>query len=99
MDCSTELCSEETRHYRISAINDAGTGSPVECCGGTRPAPISLGPEPVSASVTGSGAEVAIDFNEALDPSTANAPAKERFTVTVDDGPAPVGSVDRVGQR
>ena len=92
MVCSEDMpCSEETRYYRVSAINDAGTGSPspVEH---TTTVDI-LGPEPVSASVTGSGVEVAIDFDEALDASTANAPATERFSVKVDDAPVTVGSV------
>ena len=75
------LPSETVRHYRVSAINDDGAGSPSNVDGATS-ADIA-GPEPVSASVTGSGTGIAIVFDEALDGDPANAPAADRFTVSV----------------
>ena len=77
----TGLPSETTRYYRVSAINDDGAGTPSNV-DGTTTADIA-GPEPVSASVTGSGTGIAIVFDEALDGDPAKAPAADRFTVSV----------------
>ena len=87
----TGLDSETTRYYRVSAINDDGAGTPSNVYGATTGD--IAGPEPVSASVTGSGTGIAIVFDEALDGDPANAPAAERFTVSVNGVPAAVGSV------
>ena len=93
--CDTGLDSEETRYYRVSAINDAGTGAPSGIA--FAKSDDIDGPEPVSASVTGSGAEVAIDFDEALDRDAGSTPATERFTVTVDGAATTIGSVVVLG--
>ena len=87
----TGLDSETTRYYRISAINGDGAGSPSNVDGATTGD--IAGPEPQSASVTGSGTGIAIVFDEALDGDPANAPATDRFAVSVDGVPAAVGSV------
>ena len=87
----TGLDSETTRYYRISAINGDGAGSPSNVDGATTGD--IAGPEPQSASVTGSGTGIAIVFDEALDGDPANAPATDRFAVSVDGVPAAAGSV------
>ena len=90
------LTSETTRHYRVSAINGEGTGSPSNSAHATTAD--TAGPVPVSASVPGSGAQVVIVFDEELDGT--NIPAKERFTISVADGARiAIGSVTVAGAR
>ena len=73
------LPSETTRHYRVFAINDDGTGPPSDVVSETTPDVAA--PVPVSASVPVAGTSVAIVFDEALDETTANLPAASRFTI------------------
>ena len=78
------LGSETTRHYRVFAINDEGTGlgsSAVD----TTTADIAP-PTFVSASVAATGTSLTIVFNETLDAAEANLPAPARFAVTAVDG-------------
>ena len=80
----TGLPSETTRHYRVFAINDQGTGlgSNVE---DTTTADIA-GPEYVSASVAAAGTSLTIVFNETLADASASLPAPGAFTVRTGDG-------------
>ena len=72
----TDLASETTRHYRVSAINDDGTGDPSESEHATTDD--ILGPELASASVPTTGDSVVLTFDEALEESdTAPASAFE----------------------
>ena len=70
----TDLASEATRHYRVLAINDAGTGLPSNVADATT-ADI-VAPSPQSASVPAAGTALTVVFDEALDATTAGAPAK-----------------------
>ena len=83
-DFDTELPSETTRHYRVFAINDDGTGPPSDVVSATTPDVV--GPVPVSASVPVAGTSIAIVFDEALDETTERRPDAERFAVTAEDG-------------
>ena len=95
-DPDAPFTSETTRHYRVSAINSQGTGSPSDSAHATTAD--TAGPVPVSASVPGSGAQVVIVFDEELDGT--NIPAKERFTISVADGARiAIGSVSVAGAR
>ena len=73
------LPSETTRHYRVFAINDDGTGPPSDVVTVTTPDVVA--PAPVSASVPVAGTSIAIVFDEALDETTANLPAASRFAI------------------
>ena len=73
------LPSETTRHYRVFAINDDGTGPPSDVVSETTPDVAA--PVPVSASVPVAGTSIAIVFDEALDGTTANLPAASRFAI------------------
>ena len=73
------LPSETTRHYRVFAINDDGTGPPSDVVSETTPDVAA--PVPVSASVPVAGTSIAIVFDEALDETTANLPAASRFAI------------------
>ena len=73
------LPSETTRHYRVFAINDDGTGPASDVVSETTPDVAA--PVPVSASVPVAGTSVAIVFDEALDGTTANLPAASRFAI------------------
>ena len=92
------LGSETTRHYRVFAINDQGTGlgsSVVD----TTTADIAP-PTFVSASVAAAGTSLTIVFNETLDATEANLPAAARFAVTAGDGARfAVGSVTVAGKN
>ena len=90
---NTGLGSEIARHYRVSAmVAGCSAAGLVSDTAHATTADID-GPVPQSATVTGAGTGVAIVFDEALDGTEANAPAKERFTVTADGAPVTVGSV------
>ena len=85
-------------HYRVTAINSAdaaGTSS--------EPAhartPDILPPEPVSARVPASGAQLVIDFDDTLADAAGQTPRKEQFTVLLDDEPAKIGAVVVRGSR
>ena len=101
----TGLGSEETRHYRVSAINDQGESRASNIDDATT-ADI-LGPVPVSARVESSGTpempvtSLTIFFNEPLD--TANPPAKARFRVTAAEAGSKcfigIGGLTVSGQR
>ena len=80
----SRLPSETTRHYRVFAINDDGTGPPSDAVRATTPDV--AGPVPVSASVPVAGTSIAIVFDETLDAATSRRPSAERFTVTAGDG-------------
>ena len=79
-----ELASETTRHYRVFAKNDDGTGLPSNVVHTTTDDIES--PELVSASVPAEGTSLTIVFDEALDAAEANLPAAARFAVSAADG-------------
>ena len=83
-DFDTELPSETTRHYRVFAINDDGTGPASDTV--TVTTPDVAAPVPVSASVPAAGTSVAIVFDEALDGTAARLPGGSRFAVTAAAG-------------
>ena len=88
----TGLGSQETRHYRVSAINDQGAGPPSDTDEATTDD--IAGPVPESASVPASGESIAIVFDEALDETASKLPQPARFAVTAADGTVfTVGSV------
>ena len=78
------LGSETTRHYRVFATNDQGTGLASSVVD-TTTADIAP-PTFVSASVAATGTSLTIVFNETLDATEANRPAPARFAVTAVDG-------------
>ena len=79
----TGLGSETTRHYRVFAINNDGTGG-ASNVGHATTADVG-GPVPASASVPAAGRSLAIVFDEALDETEANLPAASRFAISAAD--------------
>ena len=78
------LASETTRHYRVFATNDQGTGL-VSNVASTTTADI-VAPVPQSAGVAAAGTAIAIVFDEALADASASLPAPGAFTVRTGDG-------------
>ena len=80
----TGLGSEETRHYRVFAINGEGRSLASDVAHATTGD--IAGPEPASASVAASGRTLTIVFDEALDAAAARLPAAARFEISAADG-------------
>ena len=76
-----------TRHYRVSAINDGGVGRASDAAHAT------IRPAPVRAGTNARGSQIAIEFGQALDGDAANAPAADRFTVSVKGAAVKIGDV------
>ena len=87
------LPSPATRHYRVSAINSFGAGSPSDSASATTDDVV--GPVVAEAEVVSSGDQLTITFNETIDP--ANLPAVASFRVTADGSDVAVGSSYPVG--
>ena len=84
------LPSGFTRHYRVSARNSLGPGSPSGVASATT-ADIAA-PVLVSAEVPAAGDQVTLTFNEVLNPGAR--PWRSSFTVTVDGVPIEFGPPD-----
>ena len=80
----TGLGSEETRHYRVFAINGDGRSLASDAAQATTGD--IAGPEPASASVAATGDSLTIVFDEALDAAAARLPATARFEISAPDG-------------
>ena len=80
----TGLGSEETRHYRVFAINGEGRSLASDVAHATTGD--IAGPEPASASVAATGDSLTIVFDEALDAAAARLPAAARFEISAPDG-------------
>ena len=78
----TGLASETTRHYRVSAINDDGTGNPSDSVSATTDD--IEGPVVVSANVPAHGLLIELAFDEVPAGGAAERPEAGRFEVTVD---------------
>ena len=92
---NTGLASETTRHYRVSAINDDGAGSPSDSASATTDDIV--GPVVTVAAVQVSGDRLGIVFDEALDGTSGSAPPKSAFTVTADGTGIGIGTVTVLG--
>ncbi len=79
---NTGLSSETTRHYRVSAINDDGAGSPSDSVSATTDD--IEGPVVVSATGLTGGDIITIAFDEDLDRTSAQNVPTNAFTVTAD---------------
>ena len=87
------LGSEETRHYRVRAINGEGPGSASDTAEATT-ADI-VPPVPVSAAVTATGRTVQFSFTETFDGNGARLLPKNAFRVTADGIQASIeGDID-----
>ena len=73
------LSTGDTRHYRVSAINSAGTSGPSTVASGTVP---NLAPEVISAEIPRDGV-LRVLFDEALD--STSTPDKSAFTITIEE--------------
>ena len=82
--------SHTTRHYRVSAINDAFTAPGPASASASATIGDLDPPVLVSAQVVGNGARLILDFDEALEARQANAAPPEAFEVTVDGTPLDV---------
>ena len=91
---NTGLSSETTRHYRVSAINDDGAGSPSDTASATTDD--IEGPVVTTAAVAG-GDRLGIAFDETVDGSSGSAPPKSAFTVTADETGIGIGTVTVLG--
>ena len=80
----TGLGSEETRHYRVFAMNGEGRSLASDVAHATTGD--IAGPEPASASVAATGDSLTIVFDEALDAAAARLPAAARFEISAPDG-------------
>ena len=91
----TGLGSEETRPYRVFAINGEGRSLASDAAQATTGD--IAGPEPASASVAATGDSLTIAFDEALDAAAARLPAAARFEISAADG-AEI-AIGRLGER
>ena len=87
----TGLTPETTRHYRVRAINSFGPGPASNVDFATTDDIVP--PVLVAALVPDVGTLIYLTFDEALDQTSGNAPAKGAFTVTADGAPVAIGSV------
>ena len=87
----TGLGSETTRHYRVRAINDEGTGPPSDAEHATT-ADI-VRPVLVVALFVRDDKTLNLTFNEPLDGAVANLPPVSAFTVTADGAEIVFGEV------
>ena len=85
------LPSPTTRHYRVSAINGQGTGSPSGTADATTDD--TVGPVLVSARISESGLSVILGFNESADPDRP--PPASAFTVSAGGVPVEFGNPER----
>ena len=85
----------QTVYYRVSAINSQGTGLPSGVASATTPAD-TFPPTLTSSSVNVVGTQLGFNFNENVDPTTANVPPLSAFAVTADGEAVPLQQI-RVG--
>ena len=87
----TDLEPGATWHYRVSAINAAGTGAPSDIASATTDD--RTPPRLASGAVDASGDTLELQFNEPLDLGAGRLPLVSAFTVTADGVPIAVGAV------
>ena len=85
----------QTVYYRVSAINSQGTGFPSDVASATTPAD-TFPPTLTSSTVNAAGTQLGFNFNENVDPTTANVPPLSAFAVTADGEAVPLQQI-RVG--
>ena len=86
----TGLSSGDTRHYRVSAINPAGTSEASGSDDATTPDP----PRLSSATVNTDGTIILLRFSENLDRSAGGTPPASAFSVSVDGVSITVGDAE-----
>ena len=84
----TGLSMDDTRHYRVSAINAIGTSPVSNTASGTA---ADTGPGVSRAAIAGSGTVVTLDLDE--DADSTSRPAASAFTVRVEGDERTVNSV------
>ena len=87
----TDLAPGARWHYRVSAINAAGTGAPSNIASATTDD--RTPPRLASGAVGTSGDTLELRFNEPLDLGAGRLPLVSAFTVTADGVPIAVGAV------
>ena len=87
----TGLAPGDTWHYRVSAINSAGTGTPSDSASATTDD--RTPPRLASGAVGATGDSLELQFNEPLDLGAGRTPLVSAFTVTADGGSIVVGAV------
>ena len=90
----TNLAPGARWHYRVSAINSAGTGAPSNVASATTDD--RTPPHLASGAVGASGDTLELVFNEPLDLGVGRTPLVSAFTVTADGVPLAVGAVRMV---
>ena len=90
----TGLAPRATRHYRVSAINAAGTGAGSNIASTTTDD--RTPPRLTSGAVRATGDTLELQFNEALDLGAGRTPLVSAFTVTADRVSIAVGAVQVV---
>ena len=87
----TDLEPGATWHYRVSAINAAGTGAPSDIASATTDD--RTPPRLTSGTVGATGDTLELQFSEPLDVGAGRLPLVSAFTVTADGVPIAVGAV------
>ena len=99
----TGLTDGDTRHYRVSAIDQGTVGLPSNVASATTMATDTTPPavldSPSLHTVTSSGVELRIAFTEALDDTPGQTPPASAFTVTADGSQVSVSAVSVAGNR
>ena len=89
----TGLTSGATRHYRVSAINELGTGDPSQTASATTDTVDTEGPGFSQADVPTAGISLTVQFNEAINLQNTALPDKNAFQVRVNGTTNPITSL------
>ena len=91
----TGLSGGTTRHYKVHAINEVGTGPASQPANATTTTVTvdTTGPVPSRADVPSAGTSVTVQFNEDINQRTTGLPDKEAFKVRVNGAINPITSL------